>query len=140
MSQRLNTIQTLLSSLSSLSDSAQQEIKDKLVICDSNTWHDLTRLELDNSIVDIEEDGHVWYRDDDLRDCGYIHESDILDYLDISEIDKHLAKSNDYRLNIDVIEKLYKSRARLVDADYVLTQDEDALIKAMLDDEGLDYE
>lgn len=130
---KLNQIQNLLDCLKSLSESAQQEIKDKLMICNTTDWDRLADTDLENEgIVDTFNDDHSWYRSDDLSNYGYIHEDDIMDHVSLQDIDDTLAKDSKYVLHIDTIEKLYKNEA--------LSDDEKELIKAMLDDEGIDHE
>lgn len=53
------------------------------------------------SLIDLDNDQHIWYREDELRVNGYIHEDDRLD-VDITEIIDHVNRSEK---NYTVIER-----------------------------------
>ncbi len=125
-----NQIQTILDTLKDLPESSQKAFRDALVITSENDWHDLVHSSLD-AYVDTENDSYTWYREDELTDCGYIHESDLKDAIesDLELVDKVLAKKSEYRVNIDIIYKLKNNET--------LTKDESELVNAMLEDEGM---
>ena len=137
MGSNLIKITETLQCLETLSESAQNEIKDKLMVVSENEWHDVKQLyrrfEADE-IVDFNETPYTWYREDDLEEYGYIHESYIMERAvdDIEGLCKQLAKEKQPQtiIGIETLHCLYTGQP--------LEQVETDLVKAILDEAGYD--
>lgn len=73
MGSNLIKITEILQCLETLSESAQNEIKDKLMVTSSDEWHDICQLHtyVDNHIVDTDCDDYIHVND--LETHGYVH-------------------------------------------------------------------
>lgn len=133
----MNKIEEVMRCLETLSQAAQDEIKDKLMISSENEWHDVKQLyrrfEADE-IVDFNETPYTWYREDNLEESGYIHESQLMSLAvdDIEGLCKQLAKEKQPQtiISIDTLHCLYTGQP--------LEQVELDLVKAVLDEAGYD--
>lgn len=125
----MNKIQDLLQCLDTLSQAAQDEIKDKLMIVSENEWHDVKQL---YRRFEADETPYTWYREDDLEDSGYIHESDLIERAvdDIEGLCNQLAKEKTPQtiVSIELLGKLYKKEQ--------LTDNDSELVEAILQEAG----
>lgn len=133
----MNKIHELMQCLDTLSQAAQDEIRDKLMIVSENEWHDVKQLYKrfeNDDIVDFNETPYTWYREDDLEDSGYIHESDLIERAvdDIEGLCEQLAKEKVPQtiISIETLHCLYTGQP--------MSQDETDLVKAILDEAGYD--
>lgn len=132
----MSKIHELMMCLDTLSHAAQDEIKDKLMISSENEWHDVKQLYRRfeaNEIVDLIETPYTWYREDDLEESGYIHESNLIERADdIEGLCKQLAKEKVPQtiISIETLHCLYTGQP--------MSQDETDLVKAILDEAGYD--
>lgn len=133
----IDNLKSVLEALRDLPDDAQQIIKDKLMICSENDWHDLTHSSTDN-LIDTYNDSYTWYREDELEQYGYIHEGDLMEQAveDIEGLCKALSREKEPQtiISIDILHKLYTGD------DDGLTAEEVQLCEAILDENGLEYD
>jgi hypothetical protein len=127
-------MQTILDTLKDLSPEQQQPFRDAMMITSENDWHDLVHTNV-SEIVDMNDTDDTWYREDDLSDAGYFHESVIpeMAVADIEGLCKALSREKIPQTIIDIetLGVLY------VGGD--LTKENEALIEAILDEDGFDY-
>lgn len=110
----MSKIQEVMMCLDTLSQAAQDEIKDKLMISSENEWHDVKQLyrrfEADE-IVDFNETDYSWYREDDLEESGYIHESSMVDYIcnNPKYLNEAMNQMKLVKINYDTIQEVFNT-------------------------------
>lgn len=134
MKSRIENLQTILDTLGTLDASQRKPFEDALMMVSEDGWNKLVNMGLDE-LIDIANDSHCWYRDDDLSGAGYIHEDDLKDKIknEMELVDQVLAKQGECRLDVTILNVLYKSYRR----DNLLQEHKD-LIEAILSDQGME--
>ena len=130
---KLKNMVTILNTLKDLPESDQKPFRDALMITSENDWHDLVHLTDTSDIIDLNEESHTWYREDDLAQEGYFHESVIpaMAIGDIEGLCVQLAKEKEPQtiIAIETLHKLYEAKG-------YLSKNETDLIKAILNENG----
>ena len=129
-------LQAILDTLKDLNDEQQKPFRDATMITSENDWHDLVHTN-DAEIIHMNDTDYTWYREDDLRESGYIHESEIIEQAveDIEGLCVQLAKEKEPQtiISVETLNILYKNQKK---TGTQLKRDEQDLIKAILEENG----
>ncbi len=131
----MKQLQTILDTLKDLNDEQQKPFRNALMITSENDWHDLVHTNV-SGIVDMNDTDYTWYREDDLSEEGYFHESVIpeMAVADIEGLCKALSREKEPQtiITIELLNKLYIAD----EGTSKITKDEYKLIKAILEENG----
>lgn len=79
----MNKIDNIIKILEYINESPDKDkILDDLRMTDTSEFTPLLNSMRSNNWIDLDNDDHAWYRDDEVESCGYVSESDYDDKLD----------------------------------------------------------